>query len=448
MKTYDKRVAFCISDQHVIPHGGIGQFAKGFVEMAGRLNWKVDLILDKAPTNTFCSLIESLGANTVYPDTPLKYSEHVGIFAFNESINFEKTINFRNCLMKALTTNLYDMIVCNTWEAMLATHLLGITSNIPTVFYTHHESMVFRQNRKDKGVFTHACNEFANKLIEFDDVIVGTQSDRNKNELIKEGVSNVVVLGMPMTERELLVEYLNETEGVLWLGRWEKLKNPEAFIKLIKETGLPAKVMTNANGKKKFEAEFKAAGITNYKIAAGVVGKEKVDFIRSSRVHYNTSLRESYGFAFIECLAHMPCVVLDKADWANNFDTSRFHVTKEADAAELIKKIYYNEVGGALDYVMGLDNAAQLQWADIMANSEWQKSSTNAAKINEVETTKYSKFIVDLERKALAIEDITSVLTNRHKFNIIYTDKETYLTKDKDFVPTEEDTNTLDDIFA
>lgn len=448
MKTYDKRVAFCISDQHVIPHGGIGQFAKGFVEMAGRLNWKVDLILDKAPTNNFCSLIESFGANVVYPDMPLKYSEHVGIFAFNESINFEKSINFRNSLMKALATNIYDMIVCNTWEAMLATHLLGVTANIPTVFYTHHESMVFRSNRKEKGVFSQACNEFANKLIEFDDVIVGTQSDRNNTELLNEGIKNTVVLGMPMTERKLLEKYEGETEGVLWLGRWEKLKNPEAFIKLIKETGLPARVMTNANGKKKFEAEFAAAGITNYKIASGVVGEEKVEFIRSSRVHYNTSLRESYGFAFIECLAHMPCFVLDKADWANNFDTSKFTFVSEKQAAEKIKKAYENSSSGELDYVRGIDSLAQEQWADIMINSEWQKSSSNAAKINEVETTKYSKFIVDLDRKALAIEDITSVLTNRHKFNIIYTDKDTYLTKDKDFVPVEEDTNTLDDIFA
>jgi hypothetical protein len=28
MKLYDKRIAFLISDQHFIPHGGIGSFVK------------------------------------------------------------------------------------------------------------------------------------------------------------------------------------------------------------------------------------------------------------------------------------------------------------------------------------------------------------------------------------------------------------------------------------
>ena len=53
MRLYKKRVAFCISDQHLVPHGGIGQFAKGFVEMANKIDWKVDIITDKPTTNEF-----------------------------------------------------------------------------------------------------------------------------------------------------------------------------------------------------------------------------------------------------------------------------------------------------------------------------------------------------------------------------------------------------------
>ena len=67
MKLYSKRIAFLISDQHFIPHGGIGSFAKGFTEMCGRIGWKVDILLDKAPNSKFTELIESLGANTVWP---------------------------------------------------------------------------------------------------------------------------------------------------------------------------------------------------------------------------------------------------------------------------------------------------------------------------------------------------------------------------------------------
>ena len=56
MRLYKKRVAFCISDQHLVPHGGIGQFAKGFVEMANKIDWKVDIITDKPTTNEFAKL--------------------------------------------------------------------------------------------------------------------------------------------------------------------------------------------------------------------------------------------------------------------------------------------------------------------------------------------------------------------------------------------------------
>jgi hypothetical protein len=38
----------------------------------------------------------------------------------------------------------------------------------------------------------------------------------------------------------------------------------------------------------------------------------------------------------------------------------------------------------------------------------------------------------------LCIDDIKSVLANKHKFRIIYTDNDTYLTKDPVFEPEEE----------
>jgi hypothetical protein len=38
----------------------------------------------------------------------------------------------------------------------------------------------------------------------------------------------------------------------------------------------------------------------------------------------------------------------------------------------------------------------------------------------------------------VCIDDIRSVLTNRHKFRVIYTEKDTYLTKDPSFEPKEE----------
>ena len=39
MKLYNKRIAFLISDQHFIPHGGIGSFCKSFTKKREWTEW-------------------------------------------------------------------------------------------------------------------------------------------------------------------------------------------------------------------------------------------------------------------------------------------------------------------------------------------------------------------------------------------------------------------------
>jgi hypothetical protein len=171
---------------------------------------------------------------------------------------------------------------------------------------------------------------------------------------------------MPLSERELLVESNQEKRGVLFIGRWEAGKNPEAYIRVMKETGLPCKVMTNSNGEKKFIKAFNDAGITDYEIRAGITGQEKVDFIKSCKVSFNCSLIENYPFAFIECVGHMPVVVLDKQDWSDNFDTRYFSKVKECDAATSIVNAYnLKDRIGALAYVKNLDILAKNAWSKL-----------------------------------------------------------------------------------
>jgi glycosyltransferase involved in cell wall biosynthesis len=440
MKLYSKRIAFLISDQHFIPHGGIGSFCKSFTEMCGRLNWKVDIILDKVPTGTFDDVIKGAGANIVVPDQPLRYSDHTATFAFSDTINFEKIINFRQAILKAFETNVYDMVVCNTQEAMTAAYAMTINKYIPVVFYTHLHSMIFRESQ-GSDVFLDSYHNFYNKHMEFDDIIIGTQSQKNIDELTKHGATNCVKLPMPMSERGLLEQYYGDKSGVLFIGRWEEGKNPSAYIKAMKEAKLPCKVMTNSNGKKKFEKAFEEAGITDYEIKAGITGQEKVDFIRGSKVFFMPSLRENYPFAFLECLGHMPCIVLDTQDWSDNFDEILFHKCKQEDVPAKMNELYTSTYDSAgLGYVLLLDDAVAASWVKFLDDFVGKRSNTNAAKINNYETIKYCDYITELDRKHLAREDFESVLANKYKFiNVWYTDTDTYLSKDPTFKPQEEE---------
>jgi glycosyltransferase involved in cell wall biosynthesis len=446
MKTYKKRIAFLISDQHFIPHGGIGSFCKSFTEMCGRIGWKVDILLDKAPTGGFDKVIEAAGANIIWPLEPLRYSDHTATFAFSDTINFEKIINFRNSILEAFEENLYDMILCNTQEAMSAAYAMTLNKDIPVIFYTHLHSMIFRSGQ-GSDVFLDSYHNFYNKHMEFPDIFIGTQSLKNKIELESHGSKYVSILQMPLSERGLLEPSYKKRRGVLFIGRWEEGKNPEAYIKAMKESGLPCKVMTNSNGQKKFEKAFAENGITDYEIKAGITGQEKVDFIKSCAVFFMPSLRENFPFAFYECLGHMPSVVLDTQDWSENFLHIYYYRTNMDEVSDTLKRLhdtsnpekYYKT--GALEYVKSIDTDTVQSWIDFIDGYEGRKAKSNQAKINEYETVKYADYIKELNRKHLAREDFESVLTNRHKFNVIYTDNHTYLSKDATFVPDEEETN-------
>jgi hypothetical protein len=260
---------------------------------------------------------------------------------------------------------------------------------------------------------------------------------------------------MPISELDLLKPNYKERSGVLYIGRWEERKNPEAFLEVIKKTGLPAKIITNGNGKKKFENRLAELGITDYEIRAGIIGKEKVDFIKSARVHFNPSLRENYPFTFFECMGHMPSIVIDKSEWITNFDKKFYGIVSMDKATDFVQKAYdnmnpkswYEE--GALTYVKKLHDSTEEKWVNFLNNYvSSSMSKSEAARINEYTTVKYLDFIKDLNRKCLAVEDIKSVLTNKHKYNIIYTDENTYLSKEKYFVPNEiKSTSSLENLF-
>jgi glycosyltransferase involved in cell wall biosynthesis len=455
MKLYNKRIAFLISDQHLVPHGGIGQFAKGFTEMSNKMNWKVDIILDKAPTGGFSKVLEDLNANIIFSKDSISYAEHTSIFVFSDSINFEKMINFRKSIIQAFQNNLYDCIVCNSMEAMPAVFALDIGHNIPVVFYTHEESMVFRNTRKFKGVFTESCNEFFNRLMTVNYAYVGTQSQRNLDELKNNDCNNATLLPMPMSERDLLIPNYGERSGVLFIGRWEDRKNPEAYLEVIKKTNLPAKIITNTNGKRKFESRLAELNISNYEIKAGIIGNEKVNFIKSARVYFNPSLRENYPYTFFECIGHMPCVVLDKSEWVTNFDSKFYTRVSLENAPREIIKLYNTDTkdwysNKALDYVKMLDESTENYWNNFLNNFKpTSVSKSDSAKINEFYSIEYANYLKSLNRKHIGIEDIKSVLTNKHKYNILYTNSSTYLSKDKFFVPQEKTkTSSLEDLFA
>jgi len=433
MRTYDKRIGFLVSSQTLIPHGGIGQFAKSFCELMDEHNIKVDIITDKEPKDN--EFVKSLKANVIVPLSALPYTDHSNIFMYGDTFCYERMANFRNAIIRALERNLYDVLICNTYESIQVASTMGLEDVIQIIAYTHLESQIFKDT---KNPFLHNTNVMMRQQLETSGIYVGTQSKFNQLE------TGGYHLPIPITERGLLEEYHKPREGILFIGRWEEGKNPELFLELIEQTQLPAKVMTSANGAKKFEERLKKIGVP-YEIRVGIIGQEKVDFMTSARIAFNPSIVESYGMAFYEQHIQMPTLVLENQRWTNNFNSNFFYTCNKKNMSEKAKELYnifekserwYNL--GSLQHAQDQEATVFHKWNTCFNTFESKESSSNTAKILENTTVKYSEYIEGLGRKLICIDDARSVLTNKHKYRIIYTDNDTYLSKDPSFEPVEE----------
>ena len=438
MKTYTKRIGFIVSYQTLIPHGGIGQFTKSFCELMDDYGIKVDIITDKQPKDN--EFVNTLKANIISPSDSFAYTDHSNIFMYGDTFCYERMANFRNAIIEALEHNLYDAFICNTYESVQVAATMGLEDVIQIIAYTHLESQIFKDT---KNPFLYNTNVMMRQQLNTDGIYIGTQSKYNQVQF-----ENSWHLPIPITERGLLEEHHKPREGVLFIGRWEEGKNPELFIDLIEQTKLPAKVMTSPNGVKKFEERLKKIGVP-YEIRASIIGQEKVDFITSCRIAFNPSTVESYGMAFYEQMIQMPAVVLENQRWTNNFDNHDFFVTNKKNMASYVKALYDNVLtakdwydSGILQKYRNIENNVFSKWYECFNKFDMKKSNTNTAKICNETTVKLKDYITALNRSSvICIDDIRSVLSNRHKFRVIYTDKDTYLTKDPNFVPADDETS-------
>jgi glycosyltransferase involved in cell wall biosynthesis len=436
MRTYDKRIGFLVSYQTLIPHGGIGQFTKSFCELMNSHNIKVDIITDKEPQDN--EFVKSIPANVIAPLESLKYTDHSNIFMYGDTFCYERMANFRNAIVEALEHNLYDAFVCNTYETVQVASTMGLEDVIQIIAYTHLESQIFKDT---KNPFLFNTNVAMRQQLNLSNIDVGTQSKFNQLHLDESSYH----LPIPITEKDLLTAYTGEREGILFVGRWEEGKNPELFIDLIAQTKLPAKVMTSPNGVKKFEERLSKLGV-KYDVRASIVGQEKVDFIKSSRIAFNPSVVESYGMAFYEQHIQLPTLVLENQRWTKNFNEDFFYTCTKKDMAQRAKELYDSFEKAETWYNLGsLKHANQQEanvfhkWNECFTEFKLKESNTNTAKICSENTVKLQDYIKDLGRKVICMDDIRSVLTNKHKFRVIYTDNDTYLTKDPSFEPTEEE---------
>jgi hypothetical protein len=304
------------------PSSGHGIFMLGVVQTLKEKGHFVDVVLDGEPEENF---IDEYNINIYAPDKKdrLGYTAHNNLFQFADSFNFEKSLNFRAAITKALTNHIYDLIICNDTESAFVCHQMGLGKLTRLATYAH-ECATINPELKE-GVFKESYYDLIQSMMTFPDITTLIQTNQNLDkleEVIPES-HNCYVQPYPLTDSTPITGL--EKDGLLFIGRHEDRKNPAMYIKLlagIKEkygVEVTAKVLTRSAHVKKFEYDFASIGHTNYEIKADVVGEEKARVIQSSKLAFMPYKNESFGIAVLEALRFMPTIVLSKYNWHYNF---------------------------------------------------------------------------------------------------------------------------------
>lgn len=439
-----KRVAFIINRMNFRRSSGHGIFMKGVVETLLQKNHCIDIICDGEPEENF---LAEYKINVYYPEKQdrLSYGRHSNLFQFADSFNFEKSINFRTALTKALSTHVYDLVICNDTESAFVCYQMELYKHMRVTSFAHECASI--NPELGAGVFKDCYYNLIEQMMYFP-ITTLIQTNQNKSKLLPKlpfSNPNLYVQPYPLTDSANV--YSLEQDGLLFIGRHEDRKNPGMYIKVLADikakygVELKAKVLTRSAHVKKFEADFASIGHTNYEIKADVVGEEKAKMIQSAKVAFMPYKNESFGIAVLEALRFLPTVVLDKYNWHYNFSSfSNYIVANSKDVADTIWNAYNNFVVDKsrveldftqykVDYENALLNLVEDPFDRVKAQQEPRNRLYTKLKENKGVWISLEEYFKTENSKGTIYltSDVESIYTNSNWYQVLQTNETTYL---------------------
>ena len=426
------------------PSSGHGIFMKGVVETVLDHGHFIDIICDGEPEENF---LKDYGVNVYYPDKQdrLSYGKHSNLFQFADSFNFEKSINFRTAIVKALSNHVYDLVICNDTESAFVCYQMELYKHMRVTSYAHECASI--NPELGAGVFKDCYYNLIEQMMYFP-IKTLIQTKQNEAKLIPSlphSNPNLYIQPYPLTDSNVV--YSLEKDGLLYIGRHEDRKNPGMYIKVLADikakygVELKAKVLTRSAHVKKFEADFAEIGHTNYEIKADVVGEEKAKMIQSAKVAFMPYKNESFGIAVLEALRFMPTVVLDKYDWHYNFETfSNYIVADTKEVADIIwsayntwtvdeDKVKLEFTQYKVDYETAILDLVESSFNGVKSQQEPRNRMYTKMKDTKGEWMSLEDYFQQENSKGVIYltSDIESMYTNKDWFKIMHTKEKTFV---------------------
>lgn len=390
-----KRIAILVAKNSFV-YRGIGSYVKGLFDWALQRGYQVDVISDDEPRNNGLFDQYSADINWIVPDHTISDPVYKGLATFALPFNPMLVVNYRNAMVKAMSKHSYDLVITNGIEALDAVTGIGMQTFTQVLHATHHESEACLPVKHD--IFESGVSDKNSSICSIKNVILGAQSDWIKESIVKtypHKKDETVVIPPIVAERSLL-EFQNTENrwGVGFVGPWEPRKNPEEYIRVLKEANLPGVVMVpSESSAKKFRSKFEEAGI-EYKIHVAVCGQEKVEVLRSLAAAYHPAVSETFGLGVLETAHTCPTILLSSNDWSHVHKDYTI-VTDKKSVVQTLKEVYNKDISSETRSALTERDKNAMDVLDSLATRATIKAGKNNffERLNSVELVNHEQFV-------------------------------------------------------
>lgn len=353
------RLAIVIDRFFAQKHGGITTYIAGWLEWAWRNKCYVDIIADfdrselnhghfekyRNISHWIFSEHANKQTNTNSQGEEIDLDNDLFLKSRN-NIALDASSRMRASLLMALRLHCYDAIIVNDHDTLLTLLSVGMHCIFDKIFYITHSGIdlgwyhnISRYSFRDANWRTRILYA----LLKSGDIKVLCQTHKARNSFIEAAnyeADRVFYCPVHIGQSELQqFPVIPNRKGILWIGRWEAIKDPELYIKLCKETGLPALLIVgSATSARKFKKRFLEENI-EHEIHVGLTGEHKINVMRTAAVAIQTSLDETFCYAAFEAAHCCPLILPKERSWTEVHKDWATIVPID-EMANTIKKLY------------------------------------------------------------------------------------------------------------
>lgn len=314
----NKRIAL-LTPKNSYVNRGVATYINGWIEWGLRNGVQVDVISDDADLNNNQFERYTRVSQWISPPQPVsipsKLHDDNYIAMRSPVVRLQDSVNIRTALLHAMTQYHYDAIICNTIETLFTVVSMGLHTEHPNIYYATHSWVDVNMGQSNYQY------DLSRSIIANSNIKLLVQSEWMREHVLKgygvteDRVSVVVpMLGQPEFLDSLDAEF-TDRKGILYIGPYEDRKNPAVYIQALKNSGLPALVITpSQTSADKFKREFLKHNI-EHEIHVALTGSAKVAAMQRAALAIIPSKDETFCYTAFEAAHICRTIVPGNRGW-------------------------------------------------------------------------------------------------------------------------------------